>query len=46
MSETEVIFMTKDDLKRIEQQLRAHPIVEPRLRHKRDRLAADAAVKH
>lgn len=41
------LFMTqKDDLQQLEQQLRAHPMVAPRLNHKRDMFAAEAAVKH
>jgi hypothetical protein len=38
--------MTKDELKRLEQHLREHPMVALRLRHKRDMFAADAAVKN
>jgi hypothetical protein len=38
--------MANDDLQRLEQQLRAHPMVAPRLRHQRDMFAAEAAVKH
>jgi hypothetical protein len=38
--------MTINELHHFEEQLRAHPMVAPRLQHKRDMLAADAAVKH
>jgi hypothetical protein len=38
--------MTNDNLQQLEQQLRAHPMVAARLRHKRDMFAAEAAVKH
>jgi hypothetical protein len=38
--------MSFNELEILEQQLRAHKIVAPRLSHARDTLAAEAAVRH
>lgn len=37
---------TKETRQQLEQQLRAHPMVAPKLSNKRDMFIAEAAVKH
>lgn len=37
---------SSDDSHDLEQQLRAHPMAQARLRHTRDKFAAEAAVKN